>query len=224
MLNQILTKIQKKEPFALLRFGDGEYCILRDIHCIRNGFSYNPYDMKDKIFRENLINSLQYNGGKNYFVGICNKKVKKGYPHKWLKEKVSPNSTIINASIFVNNNYLEFLDKFIPEFKKHDIIFVGNIKADTTKLPFKVHDFMPITNSVWRDYSNFIYESLIYWLFNEKKCYIVLVAGGVYSCVLIHKLWKANPNHIYIDIGSVFDPYIYGKNTRKYHNRKFRNE
>ena len=70
MLNQIFKKIENKEPFALIRFGDGEKNILNNVACNRKGFSFDPGDIRDCEFREELMDSLIYNGGKNYFIGI----------------------------------------------------------------------------------------------------------------------------------------------------------
>lgn len=214
MFNIILQKIKNKEPFALIRFGDGEFAILQNVECHRNGFDYNPEDLVDARFRKELMESLTYDGGDNYIIGICNKNVgKNSLPNKWLKSKVC--RVTIDADIFVNKNYLRFIKEMVPLFKYP--ILVANSQAKIRKLPFDLLWFR-IENSAWRTNSD-LPEYLLDYLQYQKECQIILVAGGVFSNVLIHKLWKANKKHIYLDVGSTLDPFMYGKYTRKYHRR-----
>jgi hypothetical protein len=205
-LNLILNKIKNKQPFALIRFGDGEKNIINNIECNRKGFSYDPGDIRDSEFRYNLIKSLEYNGGKNYFVGLNDSKLEK-----------EVKGTIISPMIFVNQNYIDFLKKITPLF--NDCILIANKKGNIDKLPFKPLDVIKIEDKFWHNTeSESLHIGLLYWLY-DKSTQIILVAGGAWSNVLIHRLWQSNKNHIYIDIGSTLDPFLFGKKTRKYQER-----
>ncbi len=214
MFNKILQKIKNKEPFALIRFGDGEYTVLQNVECHRNGFYFNPKHTIDAKFKKELMKSLIYDGGENYIVGVCNKNVgKNSLPNKWLKSKVC--RVTIDADIFVNKNYLRFIKEMVPLFRAP--ILVANKLAMIRKLPFDPLWFR-IDDSAWKANSK-LHEYLLDYLQYHKEPQIVLVAGGAFSNVLIHKLWEKNKNHIYLDIGSTLDPYIFGKNTRGYQRR-----
>ena len=45
---------------------------------------------------------------------------------------------------------------------------------------------------------------------------LFLISAGPLSEVFIHKLYKSNPNNIYIDVGSSIDPYIKNRLSRPY--------
>jgi len=212
MLSKIITIIKEKIPFAFVRFGDGEFTILKNIKCKRNGFDYNPDNARDLEFRRKLYDALTYDREDNYTVGICNKYVEPA--HTWLKQRV--HRVPIDADIFINRNYLKFIKECFPLFE--DAVLIINEKGNVKKLPFKCNSSLTIKNSAWR-YNNWIDVSLLYWLSDKKIPQIILVAGGAYSCVLIHELWKKNKNHIYIDVGSALDIFIFQSITRMYQKR-----
>jgi len=205
-LKLIYNKIKNKDPFALIRFGDGEKNIINNIACKRKGFSFDPGDIRDRKFQAELTDSLWYKGTKNYFVGIKDKEMEK-----------EVNGTIIDPMIFVNENYLEFLHTLVPLF--NDCMLIINKKGKLNKLPFRPKHVMLIKNTFWRYVDAYIFDIGVNYHLNKQNIQIVLVAGGAWSNVLIYKLWKRNKNCIYIDIGSTLDPFIFGKKTRKYQER-----
>ncbi len=207
MLNKIFKKIENKEPCTVIRFGDGEKNILDNIPCQRSGFSYNPNNIRDQKFRTELKYALQYDGGENYFVGVNDKE---------LKKKV--NGTVISPMLFVNQNYLEFLKKLKEVAKEISIILVVNKMSKLTSIPFNFTELFVLEDNAWHTAKN-LDELIVDYINQFKQPTLVLVAGGAYSCTLIHKIWKENQNHILIDIGSTLDPWLFGKHTRQYHER-----
>jgi len=206
-LKMIKEKIQYLQPFALARFGDGEKAILHNIPCNRKGFKFDPE--KDQKFRMNLIKALKLKM-KDYFVGIS----RKPELFSWYQNMVQSQS--LDAALFINENYLDFINKIVPLFQTRDIILVCNKKAKFENLPFKCEKIHYISDNAWK---NDIWDNLFFDLVWALDTKIVLVAGGPYSCTLIAELWKDLPYHLFIDIGSALDPYLYGKKTRKYHER-----
>ncbi len=206
-LNNIFEKIKNKEPFALVRYGDGEKNILDNIPCERNGFSYDPGDTRDRKFQHELKRALQYNGGKNYFVGINNKE---------LEKKIK--GTIISPMIFVNQNYLEFLENLKNVTKEIPVILIVNKMAKLTEIPFNFIELYGLDDNAWRT-AQYLDGDILEYLDRCKDQHLILVAGGAYSCTLIHKLWSKDRNHILLDVGSTLDPWLFGKNTRKYQER-----
>ena len=45
---------------------------------------------------------------------------------------------------------------------------------------------------------------------------LFLLSAGPLSEVFIYKLYKSNPNNIYLDVGSSIDTYVKNKQTRPY--------
>ncbi len=207
MLNKIFENIKNKIPMALIRFGDGEKNILKNIACQRNGFSYDPGDIIDREFQYQLIKALQFDGGENYFVGIKDN----------MKEK-EVKGTLISPMIFVNQNYLEFLGKLENSSKYIPTILVINKISRLTQLPCSFEKVFALDDNAWHTAQDLDGDILEY-LDKCKDQQLVLVAGGAYSCTLIHKLWAKDRNHILLDIGSTLDPYLFGQNTRQYHKR-----
>jgi len=196
-LQIIYNKIKNKENFAFVRFGDGEHNIIKNVSCNRKGFKFDK--TRDSVFRQELIESLKFED-ENYYKGLdCSGK------------------NIFSPRVFVNQNYLDFLKNFNPLFE--GCTFVGNIKGRKENLPFKPYSYMAIKNNVWKDIDAQLIEiALAYWL-HDKKQHIVLVAGGVWANVFIYNLYLRNPNNIYIDVGSTYDPFLFDKYTRQYHER-----
>lgn len=207
MLNKIFEKIKNKEPFSLIRYGDGEKNILNNIACERKGFSYNPMNIDDCIFRSDLKDALEYDGGKNYFIGINDKKLEKDIK-----------GTIISPMIFVNENYLEFLKQLKNIALEIPVILIVNKVSRLTKIPFPFSGFFSLEDNAWQQRIK-VEEQISEWIKDVSSPVLILVAGGAYSCSLIHKIWEKNRQHILIDIGSTLDPYLFGKNTRKYQDR-----
>ena len=207
MLDKIFKKIENKEPFALIRFGDGEKNILNNIACNRKGFSYDPGDVTDRKFQTELAEALLYRGGENYFVGINDGEIEKHI-----------NGTKIDPMIFVNQNYLKFLKSLEEVGKNIPIVLVVNKKSKIGKLPFPYSAVFLLDDNAWRTAED-LDKQILNWLNKFKKPMLVLVAGGAYSCVLINKIWDKNQEHCLMDIGSTLDPWLYGVKTRQYQER-----
>lgn len=207
MINNIFENIEHKIPMAVVRFGDGEKNIIDNIPCQRKGFFYHPNNFQDLIFRDNLIESLRYYGGKNYLIGIDD---------DFLEKEVKGN--IISPMIFVNQNYLVFLEKLKKVTKEIPTVLVINKKSKLTNLPISFMSIFGLDNNAWRTANN-LHLRILDWIKRFDSPLLLLVAGGAYSCVLIHKIWKQNQKHMLLDIGSTLDPFLFGQKTRKYQDR-----
>ena len=80
-----------------------------------------------------------------------------------------------------------------------------------------VQDFVDVAipipeKNVWLAYDTYLTNILDLNLKNHT----ILLSAGMAANVFIHDLWSQNKENTYIDVGSVFDPYI-GKLTRSYH-------
>jgi hypothetical protein len=120
--------------------------------------------------------------------------------------------------IFVNQNYLKFLKNLKNVTKNIPVVLIVNKTAQLTNLPFSFVATFGLDNNAWHTDENLDLK-VLNWLGKFNKPMLVLVAGGAYSCSLIHKIWKQNQEHILLDIGSTLDPYLFGQNTRQYQER-----
>lgn len=187
--------LEQKTPHALTRYGDGEWNIFDDVNCDRKGFKFNSET--DQMFRQELKASYDFEQ-KNYFVA---------------------DQKPISACLFVNEYYKEFL-KSVGVFNLFPVIFIGNEKANTQALPFKIDAFYPVSNNAWKFHPN-LHEEILSEVKKQKPPCLVLFACGPYSNILIHKIWQKNKKSILWNVGSVFDFHIFGRITRDYQKRIF---
>ena len=186
----------KAQPHALVRYGDGEKNIFDEIDCNRKGFKYDS-----RIDIEFRIDLLESNNCKTTGYYVADK-------------------TPISACLFVNEHYPEFINTVIPLFNMFPVVFVGHENSDLSTLPFKIKKFFPVSDNAWRYYPK-LADDILAEINVHKSPVLVLFACGPYSNVLINKIWEVNQNNILWNCGSTFDPYIFGCNTRQYHERMF---
>jgi len=216
----IFEKIKKGQNFALTRTGDGELSIMAnrfiDITSKANGeFRFDPNDKTDTFYRKELIKSYKYDH-KEYYVGISCPCCEKNFKVQWMRENAGTKN-ITWANLFVNGNYDYFIENFIPEFKKRDIVMICNKKSKIENLPFKVSkSFFVGTNCYKEDYK-VVEEIKQYILENKIKNNIFILCAGPLSNMLAYKLFDDNKENTYLDCGSVFDPMMGLGQTRGYH-------
>jgi hypothetical protein len=200
--DELILKIKNKEPFAFTRWGDGEWLNIRKspgTNC--DGNVYYP-DLGDRL--EQIVNQKQ-----DYFLGAQDYKkfnllsdVEKYDKQDW-----------IDADMLHKASMDEQLQDLIEVLKTVEVVYIGN--RDLKDLPF-VDTFIAIPEkNVWL-YRARVMELIKSTLTDKHKTY--LFSAGMATNVFIHDLWNFNSNNTYIDVGSVFDPYV-GKNTRSYHNK-----
>ena len=204
-LNEIIKKINKNEPFAFTRWGDGEWYNVNKVkgkNC--DGNTYYE-DLGDELLK--IVSEEQ-----DYFLGVqtlINYSVQesKKYPQKW-----------VDADVFHKSSIEGNLHSFITELEKKHIVYVGN--KSLGNLTF-IDEFIEIPlNDCWKSKEE-ILERVKNTFSDKLKVY--LFSSGMASNYFIHVLWKENKNNILIDVGSVFDPYV-GRKTRSYHrNLKIKN-
>jgi len=186
----------KSQPHALTRYGDGEHNIFDDVNCHRKGFKFNSEE--DQKLKADLLEA--YNSqSPNYYVA---------------------DKDPISACLFVNQYYPTFLKEVMPLFNMFKIIYVGHETSDITNLPFHVDEFFPVCDNAWKYFPG-LYIQILREFRKYKKPILCLFACGPYSNILINKIWKHNKKQILWNIGSTLDPFVYGVNTRQYHERMF---
>lgn len=221
-LEIIFNALKNKENFTFSKSADGEMKILfgDDINIISkcNGeFKFENQDTSDHFYRNQLINSFQYNDD-NYFVSVACSCCVGVENYKRMKELCGLGDDKVTwANIFVNGNYSYFVENFIPEFMNHKVVLICNKKANPYNL-FKdnlVTDFRVGTNA-WKNDYHIIDDIKKYIDENNIENHLFLFAAGPFGNILAYELHKHNNNNTYLDIGSTLDVHFGLGITRGY--------
>lgn len=221
-LEEVLRLMLESDSLALARFADGEASVLKNITVgNKDGWLYKRD--KNLVFRRDLRRSLLCSD-KNYLYGIsctcCDKE-----NHEFLLNSVrAPLENLTFSNIWVNANFPRFNERFLPALKesKKPIILCSNSKARISELGqyIQIADFIPIPGNCvvyWEKYREQI-RGLLDLKATQHRNAIFLFAAGPLSEILIHEMWQANQQNIYLDIGSTLDPLLFRRNSRGYHN------
>lgn len=220
--DEVLRLIVETDSLALARFADGEASVLKNITVgNKDGWLYK----KDKnlVFRRDLRHSLLCTD-KNYLYGLsctCCDEVN----HKFLLDSVrAPLENLTFSNIWVNANFPCFNERFLPTLKRSgkSIILCSGSKARVSELErhVQIADFIPIPGNCvvyWEKYREQI-RGLLDLKATQHRNAVFLIAAGPLSEILIHEMWQANQQNIYLDIGSTLDPLLFRRNSRAYHN------
>lgn len=237
----IIEKLLKtKENFAFSRFSDGEtYMLLKqeiemNANFIKVGDHFDGnarcsiddikhYDpKKHEFYRQKLEDSLLFRKD-NYYKGISCKCCIAGggelgeYYFNWTLNKIGKGDehNLTWSNLFINSNYLYFLQNIVPIFKERKIIMVVNKNADLSKLPFKaVKDFRIGENCMINNYS-IIEEIKKYIKENNIKNHVFLIAASFLTNMINHQVYSEYDENTYLDIGSSLNPFMPGINSRR---------
>lgn len=204
-IHRFLELLQSNKHFALARFGDGEMIALRK-ETIASGYGEwmtNGPEPQYEIARSLLHKSFTYRDP-NYYVGIvcpCCQGQANFQNMKDVSGQHEDNLTF--ANIFVNSNYKFFVDNFIPEFKKKDIVLIANSKSQVDNLPFPC-TFIGVGYNAW--VNDLAVIDFIKNMRSSNK--IFLFACGPLGKILSQSLWETNQNNTYLDIGSTLHPWL----------------
>lgn len=210
--NRVFEKLNKKENFTLLRYGDGERSIMTGVSVTAQEGWKSPEGMSKlgEALRETL--SLQ---DEKVLYGISCPCCDRSAYYWYMSNITSKNITF--ANLFVNYNYRRFRTDF--ESLKRDAIVIGNYRGKEKKIgclnvlkyysvgddciDFWENDVSDLIDKIIKDYGN--KDNLLY-----------VVSAGPMAEPIIYELFKNNPNNCYIDFGSAIDCYIHNSDTRPY--------
>ena len=228
ILDDFLERLDDGEPFAISRWGDGEYRLIQKTPLMRTesqvvhykAWSYNPYNEYDIEAGQRIVDSLSYEAEGLYW-GItcpsCSHCHIGGDTHY---EMYKNKDNLTYANLFVNGNHEE-VQRTLPQIlKDRKVMFIGNRDANVEQLSFPISKHFKVGNNAWlHDYS--IIDDLKDYISNfagEKL--VFLFACGPLSNYLITEIWKETQDHFLIDIGSAFDVDLYNRPTRGFHSGK----
>jgi len=198
--------IRRGIPFAQANYGDGEWsCILGRAGGNVNGEVYNPE------LAAALTETLVDHHG--MWCGTNPGRKLEAEVDAWIeRKKVAPRWVWKETLSGANVN-----GKLAPVFqalRHRHVILVGPEHLRT--LPpavVEVAIFIPVPDSIaWRKADVVVREvqhSVDSWWGLGDRTQIVLFAAGMGSNLMIHRLWKADPEGgILLDVGAILDPYV----------------
>ncbi len=208
LYNELISKLQKGEPFKFSRWGDGEWLCMQGFQGEnRDGNIYTPE------LRTALIDIL--GSQPQYYMGI---QYGVFYNERLRKDAISQ-MLFLNKIDWVNGDILhqasEFgcLRWFVDALKDRNVVVIG--AEYFSELPYH-HITTKPDNSYYDNESIFMeINSRDVTGYNTDPVY--LVASAMNSNIIIDKL----PDNVTaIDIGSVFDPYLGRPRARYQHTMK----
>lgn len=231
-LNIVHKALERGENFAFSRFSDGEVYMLQKKEIIlakdrakvgdKNlPGSYPEDDLKHydpaihEFYRQKLEDSLTHKQH-NYIKGLsCRCCIADGEANfKWQLDLVGDDTNLSWANLFINHNYLDYLNKFIPTFREKRIVMIlnKNGRMEESSL-FPVVRLFPVgSNCMINDYG--IIEEVKDYASNVKD-HVFLCAASSLSNMIIHQCYSEYPQNTYIDIGSSLNPFIPGIGSRR---------
>jgi hypothetical protein len=197
MYEKICGEIASSTPISFSRWGDGEWFNIEKrpgSNC--DGNIYYP-DLGDALKAVASVKQPYYMG-KQKATGCYS--AADDFDQDW-----------IHSDIFHWASIEGQLDLLWNSLKDPFVVYIGN--DDLKTLPF-INGFINIPpNNVWlqRDKLMEIIKGTI-----KDRHTTYLFSAGMATNVFIDELYRFNSENSYIDVGSVFDPYV-GKCTRSYH-------
>ena len=216
----------KGEPFAFTRCSDGELLILQNkelmfgpgvikIGDAITGSPYKPEEFKHfdpskhGFHRDRLIDAFKFKKH-NYFKGICCRCCTSSEDYKWqleLMEETPDYEFLTWANLFVNSNYSNFIQYYLPAFYSKRVVMVCNKSAKFDRLPFVVKHFPIGQNAMVNDYG--LIETIKKWIKDNKiSDHVFLCSAASFSELIVHQLYDFCDRNIYMDIGTTLSPLL----------------
>tara|TARA_R100001163_G_scaffold65221_2_gene61665 strand:+ start:250 stop:951 length:702 start_codon:yes stop_codon:yes gene_type:complete len=209
-LSEMCEKLQNNIPFAFSRWGDGEWIMVSKTYDDKKNANIdgNIYydDLADKL--KQIVSQKQ-----DYYMGHMKMPIadpygnslehmKHEYPQDW------KNSDLLHGLSIRNQ-----IPYMLELFQSIHVVYIGNESLKT--LPF-IDEFIEIPyKNVWDNYDKILSD--IKNCIKDDIHKTFLFSAGMATNVFVDDLWKYNKNNTYMDVGSVFDPYV-GRRSRGYMN------
>ena len=216
-LNEIVGRLRARDPFALVRYGDGEWlAVLGKTPPAIWGVNEHEPDLPG--LSEALREALKNHPTENVYLGLVAIKHTRRIGlmpevEEWLAEH-APELEWYAGDVFIQASEAGGLWPFIEVLKELDTALVGgpHLKPMAKKLGAR---FVEIpAHNCWEAYGDTL------GVLKGVNCDVVLFSAAMMSEVLIPELWDGATT--LIDVGALWDPCV-GKETRSWHLRARRN-
>ena len=201
-LDTLIHEAEHGEPFAFVRFNDGERAILQNTPIP----TADGWRVGDPVMRRMMGDALNYKSPA-YYKGItcqCCDPEGAEYYHRVLAEDAR---RLTFANLFVNGN-AERAFEWIEGLATNWCVVSSYWGSDVR---------VPARWDAIRDLEHYVFGEVVRLIEQNRP---ILIAAGPLGKLLLHRYWtRVNDygRHTIIDIGSVLDPVFRGK-SRNYHN------
>ena len=214
-------KIKSGEPFAYARYADGEVALMKGVSVgvQSQAFQVDRWLAPDQLTKvgSGLLESITHTED-NYYYAISAHSDNIG-DYEFLKSHLKTDKLTF-ANLWINANYQK-MKEFYSTLDK-SVYLICNHEARAERFPFKVNEIFPFPDNCilyWEEHGeDYITQLLDYT--SQLSGETIFVSAGPVSEILIDKMYKANPNNQYIDVGSSLGEYIHGYKTRPYMDEK----
>jgi hypothetical protein len=204
-------KLRNNEPFAFVRYGNGEWdCILDLYYRTRSGSQKFTPDL-----RMAMIDSLTQPHSGDYYTALQSVSFLGRIGLLWQAEEWLANNKLEplwhDGEVFTKASAKGQLYPLIAAMKQHQVVAVGppwlaKLKFADKHIPVKSHDCWVQAGAIEKQ-------------LRTLKDVVISFSAGPAAKVLIHRLWPVLGKHSWlIDFGSVWDPYC-NIHSRRYHKR-----
>lgn len=213
--DQFFEIIRDEKPIAFSRFGDGEWnCILSPNDAKGNCDGHKYFQSLSSQLREVI---RMYAGFNSYYLGMQNFAIQRmgDRIQSYLQSVNQFSIEWIDADVFHKASIKSRFKEFIDLVRTKETIIVG--PAYLRKLDCYSHFVEIPEKDCWLEKDRILSE--IKSIILSKEGYkVVLFSASMASNVMINDMAFFEEKHAYLDMGSVFDPYV-GKSTRSYHKK-----
>jgi hypothetical protein len=207
-----LNKIKNGENFALSRFADGEFYVLENIPLTNiDNWTFRT----GSILCQHLNDSLKMIQT-NFFYGISGLTDNESMCNYYYS-KIVNHHNITYANVFVNQNFVKWAE-FLNQYDNNCVLIGSSVptngkigKVNIVETVVIDQYLVNIWDSKYQDYFDIITK-----IGKKYTNTLFLISAGPLSCIFIQKLYEANPNNTYIDVGSSIDVFTKNKYTREY--------
>jgi hypothetical protein len=215
-LSYFINKLNKNEPFALIRPADGEFEVVEG----RALTNIDNWTFNGGSLQSDLLNAI-INMGKseNGYVGLACKKCCGEAIHSYCLNKYEINKERLTyANIFCNRNWKTFIS-YLKESNK-EIYYIGPGKEVTSEI--NVIDRNVIDEFLvnrWDAERETFMKNIAEWVGNklsDDSNKLFCLSAGPIAKILITKLNALYPFATFLDVGSTFDLFLKGKTNRSY--------
>lgn len=213
------TLINERKNFAFTRYADGEVMLMQ-------GNAVGEMTQASKIDKwsaplgltkvgEELLKTLNHTED-NYYYAISSVTDKLS-DYNFLKNNIKQTEDKLTfVNLWINSNYQKTIEQY--NLLKRPVHLICNYKAKKENFPFTIASITPFPNDCvkfWEENGEYFINELLE-TYKDKTDELFFISCGPVSEIIIDKLYTANPNNTYIDVGSSIDEFVHGYKTRPY--------
>ena len=211
--------INEGKNFTFTRYADGEVMLMQGnaVGSMTQASIVDKWSAPlglTKVGKE-LLKSLNHTED-NYYYAISSVTDNLS-DYNFLKENIKQTEDKLTfVNLWINSNYQKTIEQY--KMLKRPVHLICNYKARKEHFPFHVASITPFPNDCikfWEENGEYFITELLENN-KDKNNELFFISCGPVSEIIIDKLYTANPNNTYIDVGSSIDEFVHGYKTRPY--------